>query len=69
VVAFLKQSFIIERAIVSSGQPQTQKSVIDFSQAIPDPVTGQLCVMQQVCIADIEGLSRNQYYIHFPRLA
>ena len=37
---------------------QVQKSVIDFANAVQDPKTGQLCVMQQVCIADVEGLSR-----------
>jgi len=37
---------------------QVQKSTIDFSNAIQDPQTGQLCVMQQVCIADLEGLQR-----------
>lgn len=27
---------------------QVQKSTIDFSKAVPDPTTGQLCVTQQV---------------------
>lgn len=37
---------------------QVQKSVIDFANAVQDPKTGQLCVMQQVCIADAEALQR-----------
>ena len=44
--------------LVSLTKGQVAKSVIDFSKASPDPQTGQLCVMQQVCIADIEALSR-----------
>ena len=40
------------------GDCQVAKSVLDFSKAVPDPKTGQLCVMQQVCIADLEALSR-----------
>lgn len=44
--------------MISSASCQIQKSVIDFSNAVQDPKTGQLCVMQQVCIADIEALSR-----------
>ena len=31
---------------------------IDFANAVPDPVTGKLCVTQQICIADAEALSR-----------
>lgn len=44
--------------LLSFASGQVQRSTIDFSQAVPDPVTGQLCVMQQVCIADVEALSR-----------
>jgi hypothetical protein len=44
--------------LVVMSEGQIEKSVIDFSKAIPDPQTGQLCVMQEVCIADIEALSR-----------
>jgi len=36
-----------------------QKQTIDFSKAVPDPATGQLCVMQQVCIADVSALVKN----------
>jgi len=37
---------------------QVQKTTIDFSKAVPDPKTGQLCVTQQVCIADAGALAR-----------
>jgi len=30
---------------------QIQKNSIDFSKAVPDPKTGQLCVNQQVLVA------------------
>ena len=36
---------------------QVQKSSLDFSQAVKDPETGALCVMQEVCIADLEALA------------
>jgi hypothetical protein len=45
-------------SVLSVSFAQVQRSTIDFSQAVQDPQTGQLCVMQQVCIADIEALSR-----------
>lgn len=37
---------------------QVQRNSIDFSQAVQDPKTGQLCVMQPVCISDPAALSR-----------
>jgi hypothetical protein len=47
--------------LVYGVECQVDKSVLDFSKAIPDPQTGQLCVMQQVCIADLEALSRQSH--------
>ena len=40
---------------LTAGQG-VQKSVIDFSKAKPNPKTGQLCVLQEVCIADASAL-------------
>ena len=44
--------------LVGLARGQVQKSTIDFSKATQDPQTGQLCVMQQVCIADLEALQK-----------
>ncbi len=43
--------------LVDSAESQTSKTALDFSKAVPDPQTGQLCVMQQVCIADLVTIS------------
>jgi len=43
--------------LVDSAEGQTSKTALDFSKAVPDPQTGQLCVMQQVCIADLVTIS------------
>ena len=43
------------------AEGQVSKSSLDFSKAIPDPQTGQLCVMQQVCIADLVTVSKSSF--------
>ena len=35
-----------------------QRQTIDFSKATQDPKTGQLCVMQEICIADASALAK-----------
>ena len=51
-------TLLVFGSVLSFSVGQVQRSTIDFSQATQDPLTGQLCVMQQVCIADVEALSR-----------
>ena len=35
------------------------KTTLDFSKAVPDPNTGELCVTQRVCIADPAALAKS----------
>ena len=58
LIKMCPSSFLIFASMLSVCAAQVQRSTIDFSNAVQDPQTGQLCVMQQVCIADVEGLSR-----------
>ncbi len=44
-------------AMIGAAFGQVQKTNLDFSQATPDPETGALCVMQEVCIADVSALA------------
>lgn len=51
-------TLLVFGSVLSCSVGQVQRSTIDFSQATQDPLTGQLCVMQEVCIADVDALSR-----------
>lgn len=44
-------------AMMAMGQ-QIQRFDIDFSQGDVDPVTGQICVLQQVCLSNEEALAK-----------
>jgi Na+-transporting NADH:ubiquinone oxidoreductase subunit NqrD len=50
-------SVIIAFVAIVVGQ-QIQRFDIDFSKGQVDPVTGQICVMQQVCLSNAEELAK-----------
>ncbi len=41
----------------SSGQ-QIVRSNLDFTKATPDPQTGELCLLQKVCLSNPEELAK-----------
>ena len=58
-------SVLVFASFLAISAGQVQRSTIDFANAVQDPQTGQLCVMQQVCIADVEALSRYNNVLYF----
>jgi len=57
-MATIKTALVTVAIFAYGALAQLQKTTIDFSKAVPDPKTGQLCVTQQVCIADAGALAR-----------
>ena len=40
------------------GQQQIQRFDVDFSKGEVDPVTGKICILQQVCLSNPEELAK-----------